>query len=124
MVQVAAALAVDGGGDYVDAGRSTASTGTCRNTSHLRYACCMSEVASRELRNSTRSLLDRVEAGETITITVGGRPTAVLTPVGRRRRWAPRNEFVTALLTHQADPGLARDLQDLAGETTDELPLP
>lgn len=83
----------------------------------------MSEVASRELRNSTRSLLKRVEAGETITITVGGLPTAVLAPVGRRRRWVPRSEFVTKLLANQADPGLTWDLQDLAGETTDELPL-
>jgi prevent-host-death family protein len=84
----------------------------------------MSEVASRELRNSTRSLLQRVEAGETITITVGGRPTAVLAPVGRRRRWVPRSEFATTLLTHQADPGLAEDLEELAGEMTDEFPLP
>lgn len=83
----------------------------------------MSEVASRELRNSTRSLLERVEAGETITITVGGRPMAVLAPVGRRRRWVPRSEFATTLLAHQADPGLADDLQELAGEMTDELPL-
>lgn len=83
----------------------------------------MSEVASRELRNSTRSLLDRVEAGETITITVGGRPAAVLAPIGRRRRWVPRSDFVTTVLAHQADPGLADDLADLAGEMTDELPL-
>ena len=30
----------------------------------------MTSVASRELRNNTRSLLDRVGAGESITITV------------------------------------------------------
>jgi prevent-host-death family protein len=34
----------------------------------------MSEVASRELRNTTRSLLERA-AGE-VTITVNGRPVA------------------------------------------------
>lgn len=84
----------------------------------------MADVASRELRNSTRSLLDRVEAGETLTITVDGRPTAVLAPVGRRRRWVPRSEFVSTVLTHQADAGLADDLDELAGEMTDELPLP
>lgn len=83
----------------------------------------MSEVASRELRNSTRSLLDRVESGETITITVGGRPTAVLAPIGRRPRWVPRSEFASTVLSHQADPGLAEDLAELAGEMTDELPL-
>ena len=34
----------------------------------------MEEVASRELRNQTRALLDRVAAGESICITVHGRP--------------------------------------------------
>ena len=93
------------------------------DVSHTRYACRMPEIASRELRNSTRSLLDRVASGETITITVDGRPAAVLAPVGRRPRWGPRSEFVTTILAHQADPGLAADLDELAGEMTDELPL-
>ncbi len=83
----------------------------------------MSDVASRELRNSTRSLLDRVEAGETLTITVDGRPTAVLAPIGRRPRWVTRDEFVSNVLTFQADPALTADLDELAGEMTDELPL-
>lgn len=84
----------------------------------------MAEVASRELRNSTRSLLDRVESGETITITVGGRPIALLAPIGRRPRWLTRSDFASTVLVHQADPGLAGDLAELAGEMTDELPLP
>jgi len=83
----------------------------------------MSEVASRELRNSTRSLLDRVESGETLTITVDGRPVAVLGPVGRRPRWMGRNAFSSAVLAHQADARLADDLDELAGEMTDEQPL-
>ena len=83
----------------------------------------MPDVASRELRNSTRSLLDRVQSGETITITVDGRPTAILAPIGRRPRWVPRSEFASTVLTHQADPGLAEDLDELAGEMTDELPM-
>lgn len=84
----------------------------------------MADVASRELRNSTRSLLDRVESGETITITVDGRPKAVLAPVGQRPRWLARAEFAATILEHQADPGLTDDLAVLAGEMTDELPLP
>jgi prevent-host-death family protein len=83
----------------------------------------MPEVASRELRNRTRALLNRVEAGEAITITVDGRPVAVLGPVGRQPRWLPRSEFVRRILANQADSGLAGDLRLLAGETTDELPL-
>ncbi|HET7486722.1 MAG TPA: type II toxin-antitoxin system prevent-host-death family antitoxin [Acidimicrobiales bacterium] len=82
----------------------------------------MAEVASRDLRNSTRSLLDRVESGESLTITIDGRPVAVLVPVGRRPRWVPRNEFVS-VLTSQADASLTADLDDLAGEMTDEIPF-
>ena len=84
----------------------------------------MSDVASRELRNSTRALLDRVAAGETLTITVDGRPAAVLAPVGRRPRWVSRTEFVSSVLTAQAHPALSDDLDELAAEMTDELPLP
>lgn len=82
----------------------------------------MSEVASRELRNSTRSLLDRVESGETLTITIDGRPVAFLAPIGRRPRWVPRTAFASMVLTNQADPGLTEDLAQLAGETTDDFP--
>lgn len=84
----------------------------------------MAEVASRELRNSTRSLLDRVAAGESLTITVDGRPVALLGPVARRPRWVQRSEFVSAVLAHQADPALTADLDVLAGEMTDDVPLP
>ncbi|GAC1388005.1 MAG: type II toxin-antitoxin system Phd/YefM family antitoxin [Marmoricola sp.] len=83
----------------------------------------MSEVASRDLRNRTRDLLDRVEAGEHITITVDGRPVAVLEPIGRRPRWVARRVFVERILASQADAGLTADLKDLADETTDDLPL-
>lgn len=81
----------------------------------------MSEVASRELRNNTRSLLERVEAGEAVTITIDGRPVAVLQPVGRRPRWLGRDEFVRRVGSHQADPTLRGELAALAPETTDEL---
>lgn len=91
--------------------------------SHMCYGRRMTEVASRELRNSTRSLLDRVESGETITITVDGRPVGILAPVGRRPRWVPRAEFASAVLAAQADADLTGDLAELAGEMTDDLPL-
>lgn len=81
----------------------------------------MTEVASRELRNATRSLLERARSGETITITVDGQPAAVLAPVDRRPRWVSRSEFVSTILGNQADPGLTDDLRELAGEFTDEL---
>lgn len=82
----------------------------------------MSEVASRELRNQTRSLLDRVAGGERITITVDGRPAAELGPVGHRRRWMSRAAFADLVIERQADPGLGAELDELAGESTDDLP--
>lgn len=84
----------------------------------------MSEVASRELRNQTRALLDRVANGELITITVDGRPVAALSPVAGRPQWMPRNRFTATILAHQADSELTDDLRSIAGdETTDDLPL-
>jgi prevent-host-death family protein len=81
----------------------------------------MTEVASRELRNNTRRLLERVEAGEDVTITVNGRPVAVLRPAGSATRWVSRRAFATRVLGHQADAGLARDLDELAPDTTGDL---
>jgi prevent-host-death family protein len=82
----------------------------------------MSAVSARELRNDTAGVLRRVEAGEDITITVRGRPVAVLTPVRpQRRRRITREELLTRLRRSQADPGLRDDLLALAGETTDDL---
>jgi len=83
----------------------------------------MTQVASRELRNRTRALLDRVEQGETLVITVDGRPVAQLEPVGSRPRWLSREVFIANVLQHRADPGLTRDLAELSDETTDDLPF-
>jgi prevent-host-death family protein len=82
----------------------------------------MSVVASRELRNNTADLLRRVQAGEDITVTVNGKPAAVLTaPQPARRRWLHRDELMQRLRRAQADPGLRDDLAALAGDTTDDL---
>ena len=91
--------------------------------SQVCYGCRMAEVASRELRNNTRALLDRVEAGESVTITVDGRPVARLEPVSRRPQWVSREEFVDRQLAVQADASLTDELRDLVPDTTDDLPL-
>ncbi len=83
----------------------------------------MGLVASRELRNNTRALLDRVAAGEEITITVDGRPVAVLSPATRRPRFMPRDEFIRRIVRHQADAGLLKELRELVPDTTDDMPL-
>jgi prevent-host-death family protein len=79
-------------------------------------------VPSRELRNDTRGLLRRVEAGEELIITVDGRAVARLAGISQRPRFISREEFARRFLGRQADPGLRADLDELAGGTTDELP--
>lgn len=82
------------------------------------------EVPSRELRNNTRSRLERVRGGDVVTITLNGKPAAALRPIGRRTRWMTRDEFVRDALPQQADPGLRRELSELSPETTDDEPFP
>ena len=89
----------------------------------MRYSGFVVEIASRELRNDTRGVLRRVEAGEHVVITVDGRPVAVLTPLPGRPRWIPRQEFIRRFGGKQADPGLTRDLIELIPDSTDDLPL-
>jgi prevent-host-death family protein len=91
--------------------------------SHMRYARSMAEVASRELRNDTRGVLRRVEAGEDVVITVAGQPIAVLRPIRPRPRWVRRDEFVRRFAGRQADAALTDDLAEMLPETTDDLPL-
>lgn len=81
----------------------------------------MPDVAVRDLRNHTRQVMERVTAGETLTITVDGRPTAELRPLTTRPRFVDRASFVTQVLSHQADPDLSTDLAQLAPDTTDDL---
>jgi prevent-host-death family protein len=80
----------------------------------------MATVASRDLRNHTRQVLDRVEAGEDVTITVDGRPVARLTRVAQRPTWVSREALLAFLRTGAADAGLAADLDDLVPEMTDD----
>ena len=95
--------------------------GCCDLTSHLCYARSMGAAAVRDLRNDTRGVLDRVANGEHVTITVQGRPVAILSPVPSRTTWLSKGEFVRRILPAQADPGLAHDLSELThGETTDD----
>lgn len=82
----------------------------------------MGEVASRELRNNTRGVLDRVAAGEEVTITVDGRPVARLVPADRRRRWWTKDEFVRRFSEVPPDPTFLDDIRSLAPDTTDDLP--
>lgn len=81
----------------------------------------MAAVASRELRNHTRALLERVDAGEVITISVDGREVAELRPISRGRRWMKRAEFARRVGALQADAALRSELRELSADTTDDL---
>lgn len=84
----------------------------------------MARVASRELRYETRRILERVEADEDVVITVGGREVAVLKPVAGRKRWVDSRSFVERLARNQADAGLAKELDELLPDTTEDIPDP
>lgn len=83
----------------------------------------MASVASRDLRNHTADVLRRVAAGQRITVTVHGAPVAELIPVahGRRRTMSRRELMSFVEAGRQADPGLTNVLEELAGDTTDDL---
>ena len=77
----------------------------------------MAEIPLRELRNHTSEVLRRVEDGESLTVTVSGRPVAQLIPLQRRRQALTWDEIASV----QADPGLRDDLRRLLSDTTDDV---
>ena len=83
----------------------------------------MDSIASRELRNNTRQLLDRVRAGEEVAITVDGIPVARIAPLAERPLALQRDAFLDLLERHRADPGLAAQLRALVPDTTGDMPL-
>ena len=83
----------------------------------------MADIAARALRNDTRGVLQRVEQGELVTITVNGRAVAIIRPLPRRSPWMTRAEFISQVLAHPADARLTDELATLAPDTTDDLPL-
>jgi prevent-host-death family protein len=82
------------------------------------------EVASRELRNDTAGLLRRVEAGETIVITLRGKPVANLVPHRPElRRGLTPAEVVEIREIASGDPTWAAELA--AMRAADKLePIP
>lgn len=78
----------------------------------------MRVIAQRELRNRSAEVLRDAEAGAEFTITVGGRPVAVLGPQPRNQ-WIAKNELLTLLRSLPADPRLIEDVADLGGTLAD-----
>jgi len=73
----------------------------------------MAIVGTRELRNQTRSLLDRAAAGENVTITVDGRAVAMLVSASGRDRWMPRERFIRQIVSRATDASLSGELRAL-----------
>lgn len=79
----------------------------------------MDSIALRELRNNISGVLRRVEAGESLEVTVNGRPVASLVPTqGGKPRTVATRQFLARL--RQADSALADNLAEEFTQTTDD----
>ncbi|WP_454851821.1 type II toxin-antitoxin system Phd/YefM family antitoxin [Promicromonospora soli] len=82
----------------------------------------MTIIAARDLRNHTADVLRRVADGDHVTVTQHGTPVAEIGPVrNARSRSLRRAELLQILGSAQADVGLRADLDELAGDSTDDL---
>lgn len=81
----------------------------------------MTPVPVRELRNDVSAVLRRVEAGETLTVTVQGRPVAQLTPLTQRPKAMPWAIFRATMQRVSADAALADELTDALPATTNDV---
>jgi prevent-host-death family protein len=79
------------------------------------------DIGVRDLRNHTSRVIDAVRAGEHVTLTVRGEPVADIVPHGRRARWLSGRDLRVQLDDRAADPALGRELEELLGQTLDEL---
>jgi antitoxin (DNA-binding transcriptional repressor) of toxin-antitoxin stability system len=66
-------------------------------------------------------VIDAVRAGQPVTLTVHGEPVADIVPHRRRVRWLSGDFLRTELVERAADPQLTAELDDLVGQTLDDL---
>ncbi len=78
----------------------------------------MKTIPQRELRNHSGEILRQAESGEQFTITVEGRPVAVLGPC-QKRQWVPKEEILKILRTQAPDPTFFEDLKEMGGSLAD-----
>lgn len=77
----------------------------------------MATIPQKELRNEVSAVLRRVEAGETLIVTVAGREVAELSPV-RRHRWVS-GPALERVWQGPAPRAFDRDLAALDGAVVD-----
>jgi prevent-host-death family protein len=80
-------------------------------------------IGLRELRQNASDIVRRVEAGDTVTVTVSGRPAARIIPVDKHawRRWA---DIAGLFTTDRAAEGWTTDRDHLDDSPTDPWPPP
>lgn len=79
------------------------------------------EVGVRELRNRTSEVIDAVRSGEAVVLTVHGQPVADIVPHRQRARWLSGADLARQLVGRAADAGLTAQLDELVGQTLDEV---
>ncbi|MGH7640205.1 MAG: type II toxin-antitoxin system Phd/YefM family antitoxin [Candidatus Dormibacteria bacterium] len=84
----------------------------------------MRDIPLRVLRNDVSSVLRRVEQGERLRVTVGGRLVAQLLPLPDRPETRDWQSFFGGGDRWCADSGLRGQLAELLPGTTDDLPIP
>jgi len=81
----------------------------------------MRSIPQRELRNNISRVLREVEAGESVTVTVDGRPVAQIVPVESRRVFVPRQQLQRLLHDAPLDRDFTADVDAALDETVDTL---
>lgn len=78
----------------------------------------MPTIPQRELRNHSGEILRQAEAGRQFTITVDGRPVAVLGPQPKPQ-WVAKDEVLRILRSQPPDPTFFEDVASLGGSVDD-----
>lgn len=86
------------------------------------YRFVVTEVGLREMRQNASELVRRAEAGEQLTITVAGRPAAVLGPVSSRA-WLSWAELAS-LFDGPTDPSWESDRRRIDDSVVDPWDRP
>jgi prevent-host-death family protein len=80
------------------------------------------KIGVRDLRNRTSQVVEAVKSGEPVTLTVHGEPIADIVPHARRTRWLSGSHLREQLANGTAaDPALRQELDELAGQTLNEM---
>lgn len=79
------------------------------------------EIGLRELRQHASDLVRRVEQGESITVTVSGRPAARLVPVAPAS-WRDARDLSALYVGGAPDLGWADDREQVDGALRDPFP--